>query len=158
MISRLSDLLRITFDRSGSARVSLQEELEFLRKYLEIEQTRFQDRLSVLFDRDLTYSYREVRPYYVLTSWTGSVRHKLGSRLEVEARGGIEKLDYSVASSDGTTFAQPENVHLYGLRLSRGLGQASRIVVDLVHRDRTSPLEHRNYQSLQAGVSAIYGF
>ena len=52
MISRLSDLLRITFDRSGSARVSLQEELEFLRKYLEIEQTRFQDRLSVLFDVD----------------------------------------------------------------------------------------------------------
>jgi len=52
MISRLSDLLRITFDRSGSARISLQEELEFLRKYLEIEQTRFQDRLSVRFDVD----------------------------------------------------------------------------------------------------------
>ena len=52
MISRLSDLLRITFDRSGSARVSLQEELEFLQKYLEIEQTRFQDRLSVQFDVD----------------------------------------------------------------------------------------------------------
>jgi two-component system, LytTR family, sensor kinase len=50
MISRLSDLLRITFDRSGAAGVSLQEELEFLGKYLEIEQTRFQDRLSVHFD------------------------------------------------------------------------------------------------------------
>jgi two-component system, LytTR family, sensor kinase len=52
MISRLSDLLRITFDRSGSARVSLQEELEFLQKYLEIEQTRFQDRLTVRFEVD----------------------------------------------------------------------------------------------------------
>jgi signal transduction histidine kinase len=52
MISRLSDLLRLTFDRSGSAGVSLQEELEFLQKYLEIEQTRFQDRLSVKFDID----------------------------------------------------------------------------------------------------------
>ena len=50
MISRLSDLLRLTFDRSGAAGVSLQEELEFLQKYLEIEQTRFQDRLSVRFD------------------------------------------------------------------------------------------------------------
>lgn len=50
MISRLSDLLRITFDRSGAPRVSLQEELEFLQKYLEIEQTRFQDRLTVKFD------------------------------------------------------------------------------------------------------------
>ncbi len=52
MISRLSDLLRLTFDRSGAPRVSLQEELEFLQKYLEIEQTRFQDRLSVHFDID----------------------------------------------------------------------------------------------------------
>ena len=46
MISRLSDLLRLTFDRTGAPRVALQEELEFLQKYLEIEQTRFQDRLS----------------------------------------------------------------------------------------------------------------
>ena len=47
MISRLSDLLRITFDRSGEATVSLKEEIEFLQKYLDIEQTRFQDRLTV---------------------------------------------------------------------------------------------------------------
>ena len=52
MISRLSDLLRLTFDRSGAPGVSLQEELEFLQKYLEIEQVRFQDRLSVRFEVD----------------------------------------------------------------------------------------------------------
>jgi two-component system LytT family sensor kinase len=52
MISRLSDLLRLTFDRSGASRVPLQEELEFLQKYLEIEQTRFQDRLTVRFEID----------------------------------------------------------------------------------------------------------
>ena len=52
MISRLSDLLRLTFDRSGAARVPLQEELEFLQKYLEIEQTRFQDRLTVQYAVD----------------------------------------------------------------------------------------------------------
>ena len=47
MISRLSDLLRITFDRSGEPKVTLKEEMEFLQKYLDIEQTRFQDRLTV---------------------------------------------------------------------------------------------------------------
>jgi signal transduction histidine kinase len=52
MISRLSDLLRITFAGSGVPRVPLQEELEFLQKYLEIEQTRFQDRLTVTFEID----------------------------------------------------------------------------------------------------------
>ena len=50
MISRLSDLLRITFARSGMARIPLQEELEFLQKYLEIEQTRFHDRLTIAYD------------------------------------------------------------------------------------------------------------
>jgi len=52
MISRLSDLLRLTFDQSGASRVPLQEELEFLEKYLDIEQTRFQDRLTVRFEID----------------------------------------------------------------------------------------------------------
>jgi hypothetical protein len=115
-------------------------------------------RLSVIFDRDLIYSYRPSRPYYLLTSWTGSIRHRLGSGLEVEARGGLETLDYSAASPDGTTFSPPENVHLYGLRLSYAFGRDSRILVDLAHRNRTSPLERRNYQALQASVSASYGF
>jgi signal transduction histidine kinase len=52
MISRLSDLLRLTLDRTGAPHVPLQEELEFLQKYLEIEQTRFQDRLTVRYEID----------------------------------------------------------------------------------------------------------
>jgi two-component system LytT family sensor kinase len=52
MISRLSDLLRITFDRSGAPTISLHEEIEFLQKYLDIEQMRFQDRLAVAYDID----------------------------------------------------------------------------------------------------------
>ncbi len=47
MISRLSDLLSITFDRTGEPKVTLKEEIDFLQKYLDIEQTRFQDRLTV---------------------------------------------------------------------------------------------------------------
>jgi two-component system LytT family sensor kinase len=52
MISRLSDLLRMTFSRSEAACIPLHEELEFLQKYLEIEQTRFQDRLTVSYEID----------------------------------------------------------------------------------------------------------
>jgi signal transduction histidine kinase len=47
MIARLGDFLRMTLDNSGAQEVSLQEELEFLRSYLEIERVRFQDRLTV---------------------------------------------------------------------------------------------------------------
>jgi signal transduction histidine kinase len=47
MLERLSDLLRLTLDRVGTQQVSLKDELDFLQKYLEIEKTRFGDRLQV---------------------------------------------------------------------------------------------------------------
>lgn len=50
MIARLSDLLRMSLQRVGVQKVPLKEELDFLSKYLEIEQTRFRDRLTVIFD------------------------------------------------------------------------------------------------------------
>lgn len=46
MISSLSDLLRLTIKNSSDQEVTLRQELDFLRKYIEIEGTRFQDRLS----------------------------------------------------------------------------------------------------------------
>jgi two-component system, LytTR family, sensor kinase len=47
MIDRLGDLLRMTLDTSGTQQVPLKQELDVLKKYLEIEQTRFESRLSV---------------------------------------------------------------------------------------------------------------
>lgn len=47
MIARLSELLRYTLEGSGSQEVTLKEELDFLRRYLEIQQIRFQGRLEV---------------------------------------------------------------------------------------------------------------
>jgi two-component system LytT family sensor kinase len=49
-LMRLSDLLRITLENLGQPEVTLQTELDFLAKYLQIEQTRFADRLTVRFD------------------------------------------------------------------------------------------------------------
>lgn len=46
MIARLSDLLRYTLEGSGSQEVSLRQELDFLRGYLEIQRIRFQGRLE----------------------------------------------------------------------------------------------------------------
>jgi two-component system LytT family sensor kinase len=50
MVARLGDFLRLTLENSESQEVTLEQELEFLRCYLEIEMTRFQDRLRVEFD------------------------------------------------------------------------------------------------------------
>lgn len=59
MISRLSDFLRMTLYASDAPQVSLAEELDFARRYLEIEQIRFGDRLAVQIDAaDDTLSVR----------------------------------------------------------------------------------------------------
>jgi two-component system LytT family sensor kinase len=50
MIQRLSDLLRMTLAYIGKDEITLAEELEFLRTYLEVERVRFGDRLSSSID------------------------------------------------------------------------------------------------------------
>jgi len=52
MISRLSNLLRLSLDHVSSNLVSLQQELEFLDCYLDIEKTRFEERLKVIEEID----------------------------------------------------------------------------------------------------------
>ncbi len=80
MISRLSDLLRLTFDRSGAARVPLQEELEFLQKYLEIEQTRFQDRLTVRYEIDPATLDAEVPRLILQPIVENAIKHGISPR------------------------------------------------------------------------------
>src|SRR5438094_9509181 len=50
MIARLGDFLRLTLENSEQQLISLKEETEFIRCYLEIEQVRFGDRLTVAFE------------------------------------------------------------------------------------------------------------
>jgi sensor histidine kinase YesM len=47
MVARLSDLLRLSLDQSKPQEVPLSEEIAFLDRYLEIELTRFGDRLKI---------------------------------------------------------------------------------------------------------------
>lgn len=50
MLVRLSELLRLALENVETQQVPLRDELEFLRRYLEIEQVRFGARLEVKFD------------------------------------------------------------------------------------------------------------
>jgi two-component system LytT family sensor kinase len=50
MLACLGDFLRMTLEGADHQQVPLRQELQLLRSYLEIEQIRFRDRLSVRFD------------------------------------------------------------------------------------------------------------
>lgn len=51
-ISHLSDLLRLSFKSGNTQEVTLKEELDFLRKYVQIQQTLLDERLKVRWDID----------------------------------------------------------------------------------------------------------
>jgi two-component system, LytTR family, sensor kinase len=50
MTARLGDFLRMTLDNAGTQEVTLRQEMEFLRCYLEIEHIRFHDRMNVTME------------------------------------------------------------------------------------------------------------
>jgi two-component system LytT family sensor kinase len=50
MLTRLSELLRMTVDRQPAAEIPLDEEIELAQRYLAIEKIRFEERLRVTFD------------------------------------------------------------------------------------------------------------
>ncbi|HJQ67500.1 MAG TPA: histidine kinase [Blastocatellia bacterium] len=81
MLARLGDLLRMTLANSGAQEVTLQEELEFLRCYLEIERVRFQDRLTVQMDIE-PQALDALVPNLILQPIVeNAIRHGIASRI-----------------------------------------------------------------------------
>lgn len=91
MIARLSELVRHTLENVGVQEVPLAQELEFLERYLEIEQTRFADRLVVRME--IAPETLDARtPYLILQPLVeNAIRHGIAARslagsIEVRAR------------------------------------------------------------------------
>lgn len=91
MIVRLSELLRAALASAGAQEVPLREELDFLRRYLEIEQVRFGPRLKVDFEvaqdtLELPVPNLLLQPLVENAIKHGIAPRKLGGRIEVGAR------------------------------------------------------------------------
>lgn len=138
MISRLSDFLRHTLATPPSDEVSLTDEVEFVRRYLEIEQARFEERLTVQIDVAADAWTARV-PYLILQPLVeNAVRHGIATReeggaLTVEAKrvGGGLQLE---VKDDGPGWEPAGNGERIGLtntreRLARLYGAASSVTV-----------------------------
>jgi len=99
MLSRLGDLLRVSLENAGRESVSLKEELEFLQGYLEIEQTRFRDRLAVELDIDPLALDARVPNLILQPLVENAIRHGIAPRaaagrvrIRARLRGGLLQL------------------------------------------------------------------
>jgi two-component system, LytTR family, sensor kinase len=99
MITRLGDFLRLTLENSGSMEVTLQQELEFLNGYLEIERIRFQDRLTTEIRVDPEVLDVRVPNLILQPIVENAMRHAVGhstsGRIEVTAapRNGVVRIE-----------------------------------------------------------------
>jgi two-component system LytT family sensor kinase len=90
-IARLSDFLRLTMQTKGTPEITLEQEMAFVRQYLDIQQLRFGDRL--VFEFSITAEAMEaVVPTLILQPLVeNAVRHGIlprasGGRVTVSAR------------------------------------------------------------------------
>ena len=105
VLSRLSELLRMALDGQGKQEVPLARELEFVRRYLEIEAIRFEDRLRVEFDVPVGLLDARVPNLILQPLVENAVKHGLAprrtpGRIEVAARRSGDGLVLAV-SDDG---------------------------------------------------------
>ena len=95
MLVQLADLLRLTLDRVGTQQVPLKDEIDFLRKYLEIEQTRFGDRLQVNIDVDHEVLDALVPNLILQPLVENAIRHGIGPRV------GVGRIDVKARQAGG---------------------------------------------------------
>jgi sensor histidine kinase YesM len=91
MLARLSDFLRLTLESSGAQEVPLSAELDFVKRYLEIEQVRLGERLDVRFHISPEALAVPVPNLLLQPLVENAIRHSIapreaGGRLEIEAR------------------------------------------------------------------------
>lgn len=127
MVARLGDLLRTTLEHEDTQEVTLREELAFLEPYLEIEQARLEDRLTVVMN--IAPDTLDARvPHLLLQPLVeNAIRHGIASRIEpgrVEissSRGADSRFLQLEIKDDGRGFDRTHDRESEG-RTRRGVG------------------------------------
>jgi two-component system LytT family sensor kinase len=124
MIARLGDLLRATLENVNMQDVSLREELDFIRPYLEIEQARLGSRLAIQFAIEPEVLDARVPNLILQPLVENAIRHGVapraeGGRVEIRARREQTALRLEV-HDDGPGLAQDPQA-----ALKKGLGLAN---------------------------------
>ena len=98
MTERLAALLRYSLDTTERRTVSLEQEVKVATDYLEIEKTRFGERLKYVIDVPAELMGEEVPPFSLQTLVENSVKYG-GSEIRVSARQGNGRLELRVWDS-----------------------------------------------------------
>jgi two-component system, LytTR family, sensor kinase len=159
MIAGLSDLLRRTLDVGAVQEITLDEEIDLVSRYLEIQKARFGDRLRVELAIDAAARELLVPALLLQPLVENAIRHGLAARVDagriaIAAHATPTALTLVVTddgAENGETITGPERVGLgntrarlealYGtaarLELTRAEGRGARVTVQIPRKSRT---------------------
>jgi len=128
MLTRLSDLLRLSLDNLAVQEVPLKTEIEFVRNYLHIEQVRFQDRLTVTMDIDPETLDAMVPNMFLQPLVENSIRHGIArssgpGTIRIESKHGNGSVRITVRDN-GPGLPATNNGHTNGNGNGNGNGRA----------------------------------
>jgi signal transduction histidine kinase len=122
MIAELSDLFRYQLKASQVELVPLKEELDFVKKYLDLEKERFQERLEIDIDVDDAIMDEMVPPMLLQPLVENSVKHGLsslidGGKIAITIHKRNDKLMFEISDS-GIGIKDKEDVFDKGIGLN----------------------------------------
>lgn len=128
-IEKLGDMLRYTLLETGGGTVPFAEEWEFTRKYLEFEQIRYGDRLTVTTEIDEGCNTCRAPSFALQTLVENAVRHSIatrteGGRIEIAAQSDDTHLRVRVRDDGGNGLPPAQDGNNFGLPALRERLQA----------------------------------
>ncbi len=102
-IANLATLLRTTIERRNQPLIPLENELNFARQYMLIQQGRFKDRLKIVFDISKAALKIPVPPFTLQLLLENAIKHNLelrGGRLTIEVFGNLKNNNLSLTVRD----------------------------------------------------------
>jgi hypothetical protein len=120
-------------------------------------------RFSLQLDRDVQYSYQVDRPYFVQTGGTLTVTQSVGGPFDVQARAGLENLDYCPSSIEDPAHPTAadgyrEKSQLAGGGIGYRFSRDTRLGFNVDYVRRKSPFDSRAFNGIRAGASISYAF
>lgn len=122
VIAQLSALLRLAIERTGRHQLSLEEEMDFVRRYLEVERIRFGEKLLLQIQVDPLALGAAVPNLVLQPLVENAIKHGISrrtapGRLRIEARRRADWIEVEI-ENDGVTAAAAAG----DVRVSTGIG------------------------------------
>lgn len=121
-IARLSQIFRFMLYKTGEKEISLAEELEIIRHYIELEKLRYDDTLQVEYEEDIETHQQPIGPLLLLPLVENAFKHGAGESIErpfikIKVQLAAQQLLFVVCNSvDEVADTSPPGIGLRNLR------------------------------------------